>query len=433
MATVGYDTDNIWHSRPFSFWGDSRTVQNWVSDTTTDQVRCGSPYFWLEALTRRMRLSKLYGFGVSGDGTYQLLRRLVDNVPNSKGIRPADVPPSYAFILLGTNDVSGSLAVANFIINYEVILEWFLRRGHIPIIIAEWPRGDSDSGTLTTAGQLKMLAWCDYLRGLNSRENIFVADPWVYVMDKARTDLRPLEGILQDDGLHNNPPMGVATALSLNSIIVNELRLPYIELSPSCNGDQYNSTSFLRGCINTNPMLVQGAGGILGANASGLAPEGYTLETTNAGLLVAGSFTTTVFEGRTTPCFRMTISGTPSIDSAVARLVQTGLKSKMPVGISYFGGMEAVIAENHTNLYGPTVNLDTGNTDTQIIAGVMMTTFRPFPSGFAPKLDIRPLTPDNILADDVTSVSAKFEICAGKPGVAASIVVDFISAFVRRT
>lgn len=89
-----------------SVWGDSRTAQNYSNGTNEPTPVARSWAWWFEALSQRVRMSKNFNFGVSGDSIAQLWARIEGDVANAYGVKPSQVPAGVAVVLIGTNSVN---------------------------------------------------------------------------------------------------------------------------------------------------------------------------------------------------------------------------------------------------------------------------------------------------------------------------------------
>lgn len=419
-----------------SVWGDSRTAQNWsFSNAIPFPQTCGQ-YWWLEAVSQSVRLDVRYNFGVSGDRIDQLYYRMVHDIPNSYGIRPSKVPPSVAGLLIGTNTLNG--AAAEGITDSELqkqlrnCVDWLRKRGHYVIVTAETPRGGTSGNTLSAADLPYMLKYRDYCTTLAQLENVAVVNPWHQVSDASRTDGRPQEGFLNTDDLHFSGAMGFTLGSEMAALEVIQ-SLPKFNFAPASNADQYSASSYPKGCLNLNPMLVQGTGGTLGSNAAGLAPQNYTLSTNDAGITVTGSFVTTTYKGRPRPAFRMVISGTTTAENSYAGLRQTGLLgTKVVAGDRVFAGFECVAAAGHTNFSSPSVMLDTGTTTTRIWGGSNISNFRGWPSQASRAFEAMPLTIEENIAIGSASLALDIRIQFAETTTLTAMTIDLISAFARR-
>jgi hypothetical protein len=419
-----------------SLWGDSRTQQNWsFSNTIPFPQTCGQ-YWWLEALSFcAVRLDPRYNFGVSGDRVDMLLYRMVNDVPNSYGVRPSQVPPSIAGLLIGTNTINGAAAEgmthSRLRTQLQACVGWLQARGHKVILTAEVPRGGTTGNTLSAADLVYMQKYRDVCKSFASMENVDVVDPWARTSDYSRTDGRPQEGFLNVDDLHFSGGMGFVLGEEMAALDTIQ-NLPRRNYAPVNNADQY-SADYPTGCLNLNPMLVQGTGGTLGSNAAGVVPQNYTLSTNNAGIVVTGSFVTTTFRGVPRPAFRMVIAGTPTVENAYASLRQTGLYgTKIVAGDRAFAGFECVAAAGHTNFSSPSLTLDTGVTATRLWGGSNITNFRGFPSQAIKGFEAMPLTIEEVLTEGTASLALDIRIQFADISVVSAMTIDLISAFARR-
>lgn len=415
-----------------SVWGDSRTAQNWNLNTTRPAPLARSWLWWMEALSQSIRMTYDYGFGVSGDDISQLLYRMVNDIPNPAGIKPSQVVPGLAILHIGTNSVNAGVSVADMMVQYRQVLKWLTDRGFKVALISEWPRGSdtANSGLLTPANQLLMYGYAEELRRLRGIPNVYVVDVWPRTADPARTDCRPLPNMLNTDDLHNSPGMCFITGDELAAVPAF-FGMPKVRRTPSSNGDVY-SVGNPRGCLCTNPMLVQGAGGTLGANATGVAPEGWVLSA-SGGLSVVGSFVTTMRNGVKVKAFRMVISGTTTGTNSYVSLRQSGLLSKIAPGDVLEGGYEVVVADGHVNFAAPGLMIDPGVAAERCHGGLSLTGDRMMAAEAVKSFYAVPMATDYIVPDTLpASLSYELRPYFTLNATASSATIDLISAFLRK-
>lgn len=421
---------------------DSRGQQNW-SNSPTVWAPLARSYLWrLEMITQRVRLDHRYSQAKSGDSIKQLLARLLGDVANDSGIKPSQVPPCVAWVLIGTNQgnayvaaTSGTIQayVADMLNDLRQVLDWLVARGFLVLLCAEWPRGDTTSGTalLSADAQKVMYGYAAGIRAIR-RRNVWVVDPQPLMADPAKTDYTPLPNMLNGDFLHNSNGAAEASCRVAEHPLNNLMGLPRLNLVPSSNGDQYDPVSRPDGPLNTNPMLRQGAGGTVSTNATGAAPEGYVLSA-GAGLTVNGDWSdVTLPDGRTVNAFRMVISGTPTSANANAILRQSGLLSKVNAGDTLEALYEVYVAAGAQNFACPGLMIDTGASATRLHGGLSLTgdlampaqLVRPYygvPRSAYGKFDTLP-----------ASVSFQFGPNFTLAGVASSLTIYLISAKISK-
>lgn len=415
-------------------YGDSRSAQNWNSNTVPYAPLARSPLWRIEANTQRVRLVSDYMQGVSGDTMAQLLTRLQTDTPGQYGTKkPSEVPPCIAVLMCWTNSVNQSTSVADMMTQTNTVLDILVGQGHKVILIAEWPRGASGStdGSLTADNQKLLLAIHNALLKIR-RKNVWIVDVWPRAADPASVNAYPLVNMLNPDNLHNSNGISEITSQEASRVIIEEMGLPRHKLTCSSNTDQFDAVLQPAGCLNTNPMLVQGTGGVLGTGATGVVPQGWTLSA-SAGLAVAGSFvTTTLPDGSKRPAFRMVVSGTATTVNGYASLRQSGLLPKVAINDTLDGLYEVNVADGSVNFSAPGLLIDTGLAATRAHGGLALTGDNPMPaSAIKPYYAVPRAAELPIGATLPASVS--FEV---RPyftlAVASSLTIDLLSASLRK-
>lgn len=361
-----------------SVWGDSRTAQNYNSN---GGLTSRGYAFWAEALSGRCRVDQKYNFGVSGNTIAQLYARMTADTANAKGVKPSEVPPSHAALLIGTNTISttGTLpTTADVLAQINQCVDWLISKGHTVYVIAEWPRGITSSGNsvLPAANQKLMLGLVRELKKLAAYKKVTVIDVWPQMADPALGTAQPLANYLNDDGLH--PSVGaafitgklLAKALEQN----NARRVAF----PPSDQEVYDATYNKEGCLFPNPMLKNTAGtGVLASGASGVAPDGMTVSPSVSTLTTTGSYVTvTDKDGNKRQAYRMVINGTAAAAQASVMLrVPSALRANSPWngnildGDVLEGGAEIIVSDGHVNLNAVSCNLVTDSTATSSLGG----------------------------------------------------------------
>lgn len=367
-------------------YGDSRSAQWWNSNTTPYAPLARSPGWRIEARSQRVRVASDYMQGVSGDTMAQLLARLVNDTPGQYGTKkPSEVPPCIAVLLCWTNSINAGVPLATLVDQTNAVLDILIAQGHKVMLVAEWPRGAAGStdGALSADNQKLMLAVHNMLLRIR-RNNVFIVDVWPRAADPASVNAYPLLNMLNPDNLHNSNGIAEVFCDEAVRVMVEEMVLPRHKITCSSNTDQYDAVLQPQGCLNVNPMLQQTvtgvSAGVIGANASGVAPAGYTL-TASAGLAVVGSFvTTTLPDGTTRQAFRMVVSGTATSANGYASLRQSGLIGKVAVNDILDGLYEVNVAGGATNFACPGLLVDTGLAATRAHGGLSLTGDNPMPA-----------------------------------------------------
>lgn len=377
-------------------WADSRGAQNWSTSTTPAAPLSRSPLWRMEAKGQMVRVRYDQMQAVSGDSVAQLLSRITtDTAPTGISIKPSQVPPGIAWVQIGTNSVNASVPLGaqgvpgSMMGDIHSILDFLVSKGHRVMLLAEWPRGDTsaDSGLLTADNQKLMYALHNALLKVK-RKNVFVVDVWPRMADPVRTDAAPLPNFLNNDNLHESIGAAEVTAQEAIRVQRDEMSLPRLKITAASNGDQYDATINLKGCLNTNPMLVQGTGGTVTAGtaydgsvaASGVAPQGYTLSA-SGGLKVVGSFgTVTLPNGDIRSAFIMTVSGRATTNNAYVSLRQAGLLTKVAVGDVVEANYECLVTSPNPNFSAPGIMIDTGAAATRAYGGLSITNDKQMPA-----------------------------------------------------
>lgn len=418
-----------------SGWGDSRTAQNWITTNLNQPAPLARGYlWWFEALSQRVRVTSDYNQGLSGDTIAELWNRLQNDTANARGVKPSQVVPGLAVLHIGTNSVNGGLAVTTMMSTYLLVLDWLVSRGYKVMVITEWPRGGdgANSGLLTPNNQKLMYGFVEALRRLRGLKNVWVVDVWPRTADPARTDCRPLPNMLNPDDLHNSPGIAFITGVELARVAAEEMGLPRFKLCPASNGDQFDSTLNPKGCLNTNPMLVLGAGGTLGTGASGQVPEGYALSA-SAGLSVAGSFVTVPVEGHSRQAYRLMVSGTPTGNNASVLLRQTGLLSKVQVQDVLEAGYEVQVGNGHVNFAAPGLMIDTSVALSRAHGGLSISGDRQMASQAVQGFYAVPRTCDYPIGATLPAqLNLELRPYFTLAGVASSLTMDVLSCWVRK-
>lgn len=425
-------------------WSDSRGVQNWNANTTPVATLARGPLALVELLTQKVRLDSDYSQAVSGDGIGQLLTRIVNDTPGTYGTKkPSEVPPSIAWLQIGTNSVNSGIALGaqgqagTMLGDLHLILDYLVSKGHKVLLLAEWPRGVSGvaEGALSADNQKLMLAYHNAILKIR-RYNVWIVDVWPRVADPASVNAYLLPNMANPDNLHNSPGISMITAQEAARVIDDEMNLPRIKMTCSSNTDQYDPVLQPRGCLNVNPMLqktVPGvAAGVLGANASGEVPAGYTL-LASAGLSVVGSYvTTTLPDGSKRQTWRGTVSGTPTSTNGYFSLRQSGMIGKVALNDVLEANYEANVADGHVNFSAPGFFIDSGVAATRCHGLLSITGDNIMPTQAVRGFYGVARCHDMILNPMPASLSFELRPYFTLSGVVSNLVMDIPSASLRR-
>lgn len=353
--------------------GDSRSAQ-WFSYTNTvPALLTRSPGYWAEALSRRCRIDGKYRQGVSGDEVEQIYARITGNTLNDAGYGPNNVPTGTVWVFLaGTNNATGATSKAymdGVLAVHQQCVDWMLARGDRAIVVTEWPRGPDGSGTLT-ANEKKMFMY--YVEALRRQyrgqaTRVRILDVWPAAADPSTGD--PITNLLNPDKLHNSP--GIAYLMGKGIAAILEEWGMQIQYCPTAsNADAYDATYDPKGNIHPNPRLL-GTAGTVSTNATGTAPDSWTLDASEAGISVAGSRETiTLPDGRVVDACKLVVSGTATATGAYARLRRSSLLASVAAADILEGGCEVLVAAGHQNLNGIGMVIDPGVTVDQVHGGL---------------------------------------------------------------
>lgn len=360
-------------------WGDSRSVQNWNANTNPPAPLARSPAWLVEMLSQRVRLDHNYMQGVSGDDIAQLLARMQSDTPGTYGTKkPSEVPPSLALLLIGTNGVNKGTPLSELLSQLHSCLDWLVAHGHKVMLVAEWPRGKDGStdGSLTADNQKLLVAYHNAILKIR-RRNVWIVDVWPRVADPSSLNAYPRPNMTNPDNLHNSPGISYITAQEIVRVMVEEMKLPRGKFSASSNTDQYDAILQPYGCLNVNPMLrktVAGvSAGVLGANATGEVPAGYTLSA-SAGLTVNGAFMLDYRQddGSYRDVYFVTVTGAPTGTNGYVSLRQKGLAPKTSLNDRLEMSYEVSVSAQD-NFSAPGMFIDTGVTATRAHGGLSIT------------------------------------------------------------
>ena len=413
-------------------WGDSRSAQNWNTNTTPAAPLARSWLYWAELLSQRVRMDVTYMQGVSGDKMSDLLLRIQNDTVPTGGFgtkKPSEVPPCIAALMCWTNSINAGVPLAQLLIETNLVLDYLLSKGHKVILIAEWPRA---AGSALTADNKKlMLATHNALLKIR-RKNVWIVDVWPRVADPSSVDGYPYANMLNPDDLHNSPGIAFITGQEIARVLRDELALPRLKMTTASNGDQYDAVLQPQGCLNTNPMLIT-PGGTVGSNASGAVPLGYTLSTTNAGMSAVGSYVDVVLpDGSKRKAYRIVVSGTPTAANAQVRLRMSGLIGKVTAGDILESNYEVNVTDGHANFGAPGIVID-GAANTAIAHGGLGLTgdnIMP-PQAVGPFYGV-PRSADLNCAVLPASLSFELRLWFTLANVAASLTIDILSTSLRK-
>lgn len=342
-------------------WTDSRGAQNWVYSTDVPGP-LSRGYLWrMEMRSMRVRLDHRYTQAKSGDSIRQLLDRCTNDTVNDYGIKPSQVPPSVAWVLIGTNTGNAYTSalgtiddyVAGMLSDVNKVLDYLQKQGHGIILCAEWPRGQSVTpftALLTPDCQQVMYRYAEGLRQLK-RANMIVVDIMGRTLDYTRNDYTPLPNMLNPDFLHNSP--------GISEIVAQEAwDGPRLLGLPELTFDTARA-------FNSNPTLTKGSGTT--------APQNYTLSQPAGVTVTATPDVQITVRGKIRTACRLDITGTPTSANAFAGLRQSGLIGQLVAGDTIESFAEVLVAPGAINFSAPCLMLDTGVSASRLHGGLSIT------------------------------------------------------------
>lgn len=359
--------------------GDSRSIQNWNSNTTPVAPLARGPGWIVEMLSQRVRLDSDYMQGVSGDDIEQLLSRIQTDTPGTYGkFKPSEVPPCVMMLLIGTNGVNKGTPLATLMTQLNAVLDWCVAKGHKVMLIAEWPRGAAGNteNPLSSDNEKLLVAYHNAILRIR-RRNVYIVDVWPRVADPASLNAYPRPNMTNGDTLHNSNGISTIQAQEMVRVMIEEMKLPRGKITASSNTDQYNATLMPFGCLNVNPMLRQTVAGVsagtLVSGGAGVAPAGYSLGA-SAGLTATGSFVPDVLQadGSYRDVYRVVVTGTPTTANGYFSLRQSGLASKTALNDIIEMNYEVNVS-GQKNFAAPGMFIDTGVTATRGHGGLSIT------------------------------------------------------------
>lgn len=438
-------------SEYISIWGDSRTAQNW---NTAGYAALARGYaWWAEALSGRVRLSRKYNFGVSGDSIDQLRQRMVNDTANSEGVKPSQVPPSHAVIHIGTNSINSEIPLATCISQLNACIDWLLSKNHVVYVVSEWPRGQVIGGAnqaiLTSAAQKIMYGYAREIRKLARTKKIKVIDVWPAMADPSSSTAQPRANYLNNDSLHPSIGAGFLTGKLIAQAMQenNAHKIVYVPGSQ----DLYDATSNKEGCLSPNPML-KGSGGTMASGITGLAPDNWTV-TPSAGLSAVGSnVTVTMPDGTKREAYRLVISGTPTTTQGSVML-RIPAKTRVDATGPWLGRVddgdvleawgEVMVNGAHSNFGNVTCNIVSTTSALSALGGTVtggtgavtdasFTGDQQWPTNLKQDYYAVARSPELLVTSAHTQFQIEVRAYFLEANVAASLTVDILTAGVRK-
>ena len=358
--------------------GDSVAYGNGFAANATNVKLYAKGYLnWAAFLGRqRWTFDNTDNFGVAGDNTNDVLAR----------IDAALAVTTAGTIVLDclTNDGPNGVSLAQSYANYATLVAKIQAAGRICVCITPRPRDITASGLTMTAAQYRdHLARRDYVLGLNDpSRGVYSVDMWQYLADPASTNGAMKAGYSYD-GLHPGLLGGYYGGVALAELFGTgrgQGLFRFRDVMVGQNTDVWNA-SYPRGCVNSNPMMQGGAGGVA---------AGYTLTPSSNGVTATGSKVTSS-SGRA-DIQQVVLGGTGSANADVYDFYQTITAGNLTVGdtveayaeIEYDGitgltshGLVLVDTTGFTNIVGCLVDSTDINTQGAVAipacSGVMRT------------------------------------------------------------
>lgn len=442
-------------------WADSRGAQNWSLATTPAAPLSRSPLWRMEALGQMVRINYLQMQAVSGDDIAQLkARMLTDTPPPGITVKPSQVPPGIAWLQISTNGINKGTPLGQrgqegtLLGDLWWCIDWLKAHGHLVMLLAEWPRGDTsaDSGLLTPDNQKLMYACHNAILAMRA-PNLWIVDVWPRMADPARLDAAPRPNFLNKDNLHESIGAGQVTAEEGVTVQANEMSLKRMKVTAASNGDQWDAALNPGGCLNTNPMLRKGAGGTVTPGTAfdgtvactGEAPENYILSS-SGGLKAFGRFgTVTLPDGTIRDAYFVDISGRATTNNAYISLRQIGMLPKVAPLDTLEALYECVVQNPNENFSCPGLMVETGASATRAYGGLSITNDRPMPTSLlrpsqywvprAAPLVIGAAVPAQIGLDlrPCFVLGGAYSATAGSDlSVASTVTIAFLSASIRK-
>lgn len=271
-----------------AFTGDSRLARGFdVSGnrlTSTRYTLSYGPAPYIEMLTgARVQCPIEYNFATSG-------YKVADCLALAPSV--AATGATFVVMLMSVNDPKASTAeMLTLKSGIFSQVSTFLAAGKIVIIVPELPRGTS--GAFTGAVLKRHLELSQWIRTLQTINNVYVADPWDKIGDTTATD-GSYVSTYSSDGLHPNSRGMFEMARKIANII-NSLIRPAAVL-PGTSADIFDATDSPFGNLLTNGLLT-GTGGTK-TIATGNFADSWACTSPNADYAIVGSKVTSANSGR---------------------------------------------------------------------------------------------------------------------------------------
>lgn len=339
--------------RPFLQWvpsgfdalaiGDSRTIAGHFG--SPERLTSNGYQFWTEFLTRgRVRFPRAFNFGVSGETSTQILARAAT---------AAAASPPVAIVLAGVNDATGDPTLANVV----AITRMLVQAGKIVIVVPELPR--ISGWTASRASQ--QMAVYDGLRSISTK-NVYIANPWPYIVDYALATGAEISGMYYDNIQHPSNTgayyIGLAIANIINSLFPDPGVLPVWSIG------LYDATYNPGGCLTPNPM-VSGSGGSLAGSATGTVATSTTVSRTGSDITVAASKVT---DSAGLVWQQIVLAGTPTTNTQRATITQNVTVANLTVGDNIRAVCEMQVDAGAAGVHGPSLEINPTGGSTEAVS-----------------------------------------------------------------
>jgi lysophospholipase L1-like esterase len=228
-----------------------------VLQSGTVQYAWRSYGYWVRALHQMRWLNEEPAMCAIGGATSS---EVIEQLPY---IATQATGPGWDIILLGTNDISGSIASATIIANLTTIYDTRAGLGRKLVIVGEHARWGTASGTPMSAGQITIF---DAVRAAQQAYavaggHIFI-DAYALTYDSGYSDRRPASGMLRDH-VHLTEYGAQLIGEAICEALQYEVGLGDVVSA----GDADNALG----------SFPAGSAGSLGTGASGAAPTNFSL------------------------------------------------------------------------------------------------------------------------------------------------------------
>lgn len=268
-ATAGFEID-IGITSYTGLPGTDKTISTNTTGTLALGPRAYGPV--PRALSQLRWLKRTYQMLAVGGATTSNVVEMLPWLEDEAGGAGVDI------FILGTNDISGSVASATIIANLEAIYDARIALGRKLVIVGETARWGANSSTPMNATQIGIFddvrAFQQEYAAAHPRDAEFI-DTYPLTYDSGQTDRRPATGMLRD---HVHPSNRGAQVVG--AAIAAALRTRGGAGTDISSADANNL--FANGYIN-------GSGGSVGTGCTGTMPTGWGSSRQNSNVSCATS------------------------------------------------------------------------------------------------------------------------------------------------